>query len=76
MQAGEPADGAAARNLAEQHRQFLNRWFYDCGYEMHRGLAELYIADERFAQAYEVVAPGLAQYVHDAIITNADAHQT
>jgi MerR family transcriptional regulator, thiopeptide resistance regulator len=73
MQAGSPADGEAARALAEAHRQLLNRWFYDCGYDMHRGLAEMYIADERFRATYDVVAPGLAQYVHDAIIANADA---
>jgi hypothetical protein len=39
---------------------------------VHRGLAEMYIADERFAKRYEDVAPGLARYVHDAITANAD----
>lgn len=73
MQSGAPADGEAARALAEEHRAFLTRWFYECGYEMHRRLAETYIADERFRATYEVVAPGLAQYVHDAIVANADA---
>ncbi len=73
MQAGEPADGASARALAEEHRQFLNRWFYHCGYDMHRGLAETYVADERFRATFDAVAPGLARYVHDAIIANADA---
>jgi DNA-binding transcriptional MerR regulator len=74
MQAGIPADAADARILAEEHRQFLSRWFYDCGYDMHRGLAEMYIADERFSQVYDAAAPGLARYVHDAILANADAH--
>lgn len=70
MLAGEPADGAAARALAESHRQFLNRWFYDCSPELHRELAAMYIADERFAATFDAVAPGLAQYVHDAIMAN------
>lgn len=74
MQAGVPPDAAAARELAEDHRQFLTRWFYECGYDMHRGLAEMYVTDERFAQVYDAVAPGLARYVHDAILANADAH--
>ncbi len=45
IRAGEPADGTVAMDLAEEHRQHLRRWFYDCGYEMHRGLAELYVSD-------------------------------
>jgi DNA-binding transcriptional MerR regulator len=75
MLAGTPADSAAARDLAEQQRQFLIRWFYDCGYDMQRGLAEMFISDERFSQVYDAVAPGLAGYIHDAIIANADAHR-
>jgi DNA-binding transcriptional MerR regulator len=74
MASGAPADGLEAQALAEQHRQYISRWFYDCGYEMHRCLAELYVADERFTQTYEVVAPGLAQYVSTAILANATAH--
>jgi hypothetical protein len=61
-------------DLAEAHRRYLSRWFYDCGYDMHRGLAEMYVADERFTNLYDSVAPGLAQYVHDAIIANAERH--
>jgi MerR family transcriptional regulator, thiopeptide resistance regulator len=40
---------------------------------MHRKLAELYITDPRFAANYDRVAAGLAVYVHDAVIANADA---
>jgi hypothetical protein len=35
---------------------------------MQRGLAEMYIADDRFRQTYDDRAPGLAQWVHDAIL--------
>lgn len=59
-------------DAAEAHRQQITRWFYDCGYEMHRGLADMYLADPRFTANYENVAPGLAQYVHDAIHANAE----
>jgi DNA-binding transcriptional MerR regulator len=72
MRSGSPADGDAAMALAEEHRRYLSRWFYDCSYELHRGLAQMYVADPRFTQTYDVVAPGLAQYVHDAILANAD----
>jgi DNA-binding transcriptional MerR regulator len=73
MAGGEPADGAVARGLAEEHRQHITRRFYDCSLEMHRSLSEMYVTDERFTAHYEAVAPGLAQYVHDAVHANADA---
>jgi MerR family transcriptional regulator, thiopeptide resistance regulator len=72
MAAGLPADSAEAMDAAEEHRQHISRRFYDCGYDIHRGLAQMYVADERFTRHYEDVAPGLARYVHDAILANAD----
>jgi hypothetical protein len=75
IRAGEPASGAAAMDLAEAHRQHLIRWFYDCGYGMHRGLAELYISDPRYMASYDEIEPGFSQYVHDAIMANADRHE-
>ncbi len=71
MRSGAPADSEAAMARAEAHRQCIVKWFYDCGYDMHRCLADMYVADERFAKHYEDLAPGLASYVHDAIIANA-----
>lgn len=71
MTAGEPAGGQRAMDTAERHRQHISRWFYDCTHSMHTGLAELYLADPRFGKNYEDLAPGLAQYVHDAMVANA-----
>jgi MerR family transcriptional regulator, thiopeptide resistance regulator len=71
MRAGAPAGSDRAMDIAEKHRQYITRWFYDCGYDMHRGLAAMYINDPRFSQTYEDLAPGLAQYVHDAMLANA-----
>lgn len=71
---GVPADSAPAGELAERHRASIAR-FYDCGHEMHRSLAEMYVADERYRRHYEEVAPGLAQYTRDVIVANADAHR-
>jgi hypothetical protein len=67
-----PATDAAALDAVEAHRQHLSRWFYECPTAMHRGLAQLYLADPRFTAHYERLAPGLAQYVHDAVQANAD----
>lgn len=71
MLAGLPPDSNEAKAAAEQHRLQIDRNFYPCSHEMHTGLAAMYVADERFAQHYEDRAPGLAQYVHDAIYANA-----
>jgi DNA-binding transcriptional MerR regulator len=71
MQAGKPSDGSEAMDGAEAHRRQINDAFYECSYEMHLGLAEMYLADPRFTATYEKIAPGLAQYLHDAIRANA-----
>ena len=47
---------------------------YDCSYAMQRQLADMFVADPRFAKTYNDMAPGLAQWLHDAIHANADAH--
>jgi DNA-binding transcriptional MerR regulator len=75
LQAGVPADSEQAMDLAEEHRQHITRWFYDCPPEMHAGLGRMYVEDERFTATYEQVAPGLAQYVSTAVQANA-ARQT
>ncbi|MGH3158144.1 MAG: MerR family transcriptional regulator [Streptosporangiaceae bacterium] len=71
MRAGVPATSGCAMDLAEQHRQHITRWFYDCDHTLHRCLAGLYVGDPRFAKNYDDLAPGLAQYVHDALQANA-----
>lgn len=70
---GAAPDSDAAAALAEQHRAMVSQ-HYDCSYAMHRQLADMFVADERFAATYENLAPGLAQWVHDAIHANADRH--
>lgn len=71
MQAGEPVDGSVATALAEAHRAHIDRWFYPCSHDMHVRLGDMYISDERFAETYDQVEPGLSHYVHDAIVANA-----
>jgi len=75
IRAGEPANGTVAMDLAEAHRQHISRWFYDCGYDMHRGLAELYVSDPRYIAEYDKIERGFSGYVHDAMLANADRHQ-
>ncbi|MCX5069431.1 MerR family transcriptional regulator [Micromonospora lupini] len=71
LAAGVPADSPEAMDLAEEHRLLISRWFYECSYEGHTGLADMYLADERFTAYYENIAPGLAAYLNEAIHANA-----
>ncbi len=71
LAAGLPADDPAVSAIAEDHRQHISRRFYDCSRDVHASLAEMYVGDERFAAHYERRAPGLAQYVADAVRANA-----
>ena len=73
--AGEAADGEVAMDLAEEHRQQITRWYYDCSLEIHRGLGEMYVADPRFTAVYDGVSPGLAQFLRDAVVANADRQE-
>ena len=71
LRSGVAADDPAAMDLAEEHRRQLNRYFYDCGPDFHRGLGDMYVSDPRFTETYDMVAPGLAAYLRDAIHANA-----
>ena len=74
MAGGAAPDSVEAMDLAEEHRRGIEV-FYDCSYQMHRGLGDMYLADERFTRTYEQITPGLAQWLRDAIHANADRHE-
>jgi MerR family transcriptional regulator, thiopeptide resistance regulator len=73
MTGGVAPTDPRAMDLAERHRLAIER-FYDVSYEMHRGLAEMYVADPRFTRHFDDRAPGLAQWLRDAIVANAERH--
>lgn len=74
MQAGLAADSDAATDAAERARTQIDQRFYDCSHDFHCCLAQMYVSDPRFTASYEEIAPGLARYVHDAIVANAGKH--
>lgn len=71
MESGEGPQSEAAMELAEEHRQQICRFYYDCTYEIHTCLAEMYVSDPRFTAYYEEIKPGMAEYLRDAILANA-----
>ncbi|MFI0978429.1 MerR family transcriptional regulator [Streptomyces sp. NPDC021093] len=71
---GVAADSEQAMDVAEEHRRFISGNHYECGYEMHTSLGDMYVADERFTATYEAIRTGLAVYMRDAILANALRH--
>ncbi|MDX1385401.1 MAG: MerR family transcriptional regulator, partial [Thermoanaerobaculia bacterium] len=72
MRAGVAAASPEAMEVAERHRTHIGSWFYDCSVEVHRGLAEMYVSDRRFTENIDRTGEGLAQYMAEAIVANAD----
>ncbi len=68
---GLAADSSGAMALAEQHRHWVSQ-SWNCTPRAHRNLVDMYLADERFTKTYEDLAPGLTQWLHDAVHANAD----
>lgn len=64
--AGEPAS-EAGQALAALHQQWLGYTWSSYSPEAHRGLADMYVQDDRFAAYYDRGTPGKAHYVRDAI---------
>ena len=74
--AGLAPDSEEAMAAAEAHRQHISRWFYECSYDIHRGLTDMYVNDERFRSNYDATAPGLARFIRDAAHANAGRAET
>lgn len=65
----KPATDPMVQSIVTRHRAQINH-FYDVSDQIYRGLADLYLTDGRFFKHYEDIAPGLAQFVHDAIMAS------
>lgn len=67
VQAQEDPAGAAGRQIAQLHRQWLGYTWPRYTPEAHAGLAQLYVCDERFTAHYDARVPGCARFLCDAI---------
>jgi len=67
VRAGEDPAGAEGQRLAEMHARWL--FFGGQPYDAarHAGVAELYVADERFTAYYDGAVPGCARFLRDAV---------
>jgi len=62
----DPA-GELAQKACDIHRQWLCVFYPKYSKEYHKGLAEMYVADERFKANYDKLAPGCTEFLRDAI---------
>jgi DNA-binding transcriptional MerR regulator len=67
MSEGAPPTDPRVQAAVANHRAHITKWFYDCSQDLHRGLGEMYVADPRFTKNIDKAAPGLAQYLSEAI---------
>lgn len=59
-------ESAETQKLIAKHYNNL-RHFYDPNPELYRGLGEMYVQDARFTAYFEKFAPGLAEFMRQAI---------
>ena len=69
MAEGDPA-GEQAQRAADLHRQWLIAFWKDGQHSpaAHKGMVEMYVADERFRKYYEAMAPGAAEFLREAVL--------
>ncbi len=66
----DPADPEVQAAIAKHHAWIEN--FYTASAEMYAGLGQMYVEDERFRASYDAYAPGLADFMRDAMAIYAD----
>lgn len=71
--AGASPDADEVLAAAERHRQHITARFYECTPDIHRGLGEMYVRDERFRESIELGdrRVGFADFLREAFAANA-----
>lgn len=65
--AGLAPDGEEGRAITDLHREWLTFTIRDYTPAKHRGIAQLYVLDERFTAYYDKNTPGCARFLTDAV---------
>lgn len=64
---GDPGSDLAQK-AAALHKEWLMYHWSDYSSEAHAGLAQMYVADERFKAHYDAIKPGAAEFLRNAIL--------
>ena len=65
--AGESPAGPEGARIAALHRDWLGYTWAKYSPQAHKGLGQMYVADERFTAYYDAGTPGCARWLCDAI---------
>lgn len=71
---GKGPDSREIQTLIDRHYNSL-RTFYEPNLEMYRGLADMYVADPKFAAHYDKYKEGLALFMRDAMNIYCDLQE-
>ncbi|MCA1055718.1 MerR family transcriptional regulator [Rossellomorea aquimaris] len=66
IKSGNPSSDAAQK-AADLHKQWISLYWPQYSKEAHAGLADMYVADERFKAFYDKDQDGVAAFLRDAI---------
>ena len=69
-------DDPAVQAAVGEYYDYMNRYFYTFDVEYLRGLAEMWVADPRFAATYERIREGGAAFVREAVQIFCDRAQS
>lgn len=69
--AGDDPAGETGERICSMHRTWLGYTWPVYSAEAHRGLAESYVADDRFRSYYDRRVEGCAAWLRDAIVAHA-----
>lgn len=64
---GSSPKSQEVQDLVEEWRDFISEAYYDCTKEILLGLAEMYMADERFTKNINRFGAGTAELMSQAI---------
>ena len=66
FETGDPA-GELAHEACTLHKRWLMQYWKYYSPEAHKGIAQTYVDDPRFAAYYDAIGPGCARFLRDAI---------
>lgn len=67
VRAGLSPESAVGKGITALHRRWLTITGTQYDPAKHRGIAELYVMDERFTAYYDKQVPGCARFLRDAV---------
>lgn len=67
VEKGADPGSEEGREICAMHRRWLAVTVKDLTPQKHRGIAELYVMDERFTAYYDKTVPGCARFLRDAV---------